>query len=948
MSTKEKIGIAVSVILGVIALLFGAVAILYFALGFDIFGFEGNNVSFSSAYCEKLVCVDVPANKPEQVRGAFISYGTDYMKNTDSEQNTVDTVKAEIDACINGIKDMSFNAVFVDAVQNGEIVTVSQDNSMLNVLEYAVGQAKQAELYTFCCVKASDVFDVGAMSVKQDFLTKLCSAYAFDALLITDFNTLGSVAQTEKMSSLLNYAKWTVKQARGDIYFGAESSAVWANESETTPDGSVTTADYQALSDGFDTLAWAVRGSVDYIFANLQYSTKDSKAPFETLAKWWSEQLSDCAADLIVGHSAYKICSSEYAGWQSPDELVKQASIASTLKNCKGSAYRTYSSLAADVQNSTSVLLNYYGGQVKDELIFNELVVTKPSSSSVKTNESVFNIAGSSDPNFPLFINGTEVSRSEYGYFSKDINLTPGKNTVTVTHKGATKTFSVNYERILIQSVSPSEATYAMGGSYLTITAVAFKNAAVYATINGAKVPMSVDASASDEFNTTDGSDFTKYIGEYKLPASTTKEQNLGTVEVVCTYDGYTYSKKGGAVTVNKIIENPTMVEITSANAEVRSSEYTGTAYNPAYTPLVERTLDYYIGDVKIDGSKFYILKSGRRVLASKVELRNYTSMSDNTLALQSVSVSGNATTVRLKTDWNVPFNVITGSVAKTNAGFNAGYVDIKFDYTPFVSGSVDFSASGVIKSSEWINNGDGSSTLRLYLLKASGFYGYTASYGAGGVLDISFKNHSTSSLAGKVITIDAGHGACDDAAGNGLDPGAIGTNRNYPEYVITYKVAQKVKEQLEAKGATVYLVRTSLKTTMLQPQRVTKIIDCNPDASVSIHCNSSVSSAPFGVEGYYFYNYSQPLAANITSKLAAAYSSIYGGALPNTSYSINRGAKYGEYAVSRVTNCPAVLMEIGFISNESECTAIVKDINGDNKIAKAVADGIESYFAGR
>ncbi|MCR4926003.1 MAG: N-acetylmuramoyl-L-alanine amidase, partial [Clostridiales bacterium] len=948
MNAKKKTLIALISIVSVLLLTAGAFCVTYFLLGLDIFGIQKTNVKYLNKYSAVFNQTVVATNQPTSfVKGAFIVNGVDFNK---SEEDSIDTIKTDIDSAINGISDYKFDTVFISAINNAEVITKnSEDNNLINCLEYALQKADEKSLYTVCCIDAEDIIDTNDFSVNSDFISSLCKEYAFKGLMLTNLDKLNFEGsdysfeeKTEKLNSCIKHIEWFVKQARGDIYFGVEVPAVWANFSADER-GSKTTADYQGYINGsIDALAYAQRGIVDFIFVDCEYSTKDTKVPFETILNWWGEALKDNSANLIIGHSVFKICSADYEGWQSPDELIKEASIVKNNPKCFGSVYYSYSDLKKDVQNSTSVLMNYYGGQIEDKLVFNELVVTSLKSSTVKTNESIIKVAGSSDPNFPLYLNSNEVDRTEYGYFSKDINLKPGNNTVTLSHKGTVKTYTINYERILIQSVSPANSTYVMGNTSLSLSAIAFKNSTVYAVINGQRVNMSMVDEASDEFNTSEGSDFVRYVGEYNLPASKTTEQNLGAVKFYCINDGYNYSLNGGSIIVNKVVENPTMVEIVKDNTEVRSASTSSSDYSPEYTPLVKGTLDYYVQTVTSGNTKYCILKSGRRVLYSNVELRDFSSMTDNKATLVSVTSNADATTLTLNTSWKVPFNVITDSHGKKVNSYTPAYIDIKFNYTPFVSGNADFSSSDVIKGSEWLQNNNGESVLRLYLKKAGGYYGYTAQYNSSGNLVIAFKNHDTASIKGKVVVLDAGHGAADNMSGAGLDPGALSSNPNYHEYVITLKIAQKAKALLEAKGATVYMTRNTLITTTLQYQRVTKIIGWNPDASVSIHCNSSTSSSPYGTETYYYYNNALPLASNIHNKLVSAYTnSIY----HKNDSNISRGTKYGEYAVTRVTNCPAVLVEVGFISNQTEGNAMIKDINGENYLAKAIADGIEAYF---
>jgi N-acetylmuramoyl-L-alanine amidase len=60
--------------------------------------------------------------------------------------------------------------------------------------------------------------------------------------------------------------------------------------------------------------------------------------------------------------------------------------------------------------------------------------------------------------------------------------------------------------------------------------------------------------------------------------------------------------------------------------------------------------------------------------------------------------------------------------------------------------------------------------------------------------------------------------------------------------------------------------------------------------------------------------------------------------------YTYNRGIKKGVFQVLRESVIPAILCEIGFISNDKERQLLI-DKNYQNKIAEGLADGILNYI---
>ena len=104
----------------------------------------------------------------------------------------------------------------------------------------------------------------------------------------------------------------------------------------------------------------------------------------------------------------------------------------------------------------------------------------------------------------------------------------------------------------------------------------------------------------------------------------------------------------------------------------------------------------------------------------------------------------------------------------------------------------------------------------------------------------------------------------------------------------------------------------------------------------VSIHNNALPDSAAHlkstGSETYYFYPQSRELAKSVVDSLSK-----------ETGFK-NNGAKAQSFAVVRNTNCPAILVEVGYIINPEDNAKLV-DKNFQNKIADAILHGLENYL---
>ena len=187
-------------------------------------------------------------------------------------------------------------------------------------------------------------------------------------------------------------------------------------------------------------------------------------------------------------------------------------------------------------------------------------------------------------------------------------------------------------------------------------------------------------------------------------------------------------------------------------------------------------------------------------------------------------------------------------------------------------------------------------------------------------ILNPSSTTPVTTSTVKKVV-IDAGHG--------GTDAGAIGGGTY--EKDITLDVAKRVEDLLKKSGFAVLMTRPNDAYVSLQ-DRVAMSENYNPDIFVSIHVNSSVRPEITGVETHYYHQESMTLAQTVHSSLASAVDSP------------NRGLFKSKFYVINHTTAPAILVEIGFISNSAERAQLVGE-KRKQATAKAIADGVKNYF---
>ena len=192
-----------------------------------------------------------------------------------------------------------------------------------------------------------------------------------------------------------------------------------------------------------------------------------------------------------------------------------------------------------------------------------------------------------------------------------------------------------------------------------------------------------------------------------------------------------------------------------------------------------------------------------------------------------------------------------------------------------------------------------------------------------------------------KVVYLDAGHG--------GYDPGA--SYFGISEKSLTLAIQSRVKAKLESEGYQVVTTRTS-DTYVDLTDRSRAANASESDIFVSIHINASGSSAAQGIETYYYQPYAEypsrinatyhanPTRLSMSDTLANAIQS----SLINATGAQNQGVKRQTFAVLRETTAPAVLLELGFLSNPQEAARLNTSAYQET-LANAIVAGIKSYY---
>lgn len=163
--------------------------------------------------------------------------------------------------------------------------------------------------------------------------------------------------------------------------------------------------------------------------------------------------------------------------------------------------------------------------------------------------------------------------------------------------------------------------------------------------------------------------------------------------------------------------------------------------------------------------------------------------------------------------------------------------------------------------------------------------------------------------LQGVRVMLDPGHGE-DDIGAMAVDGTAAPCEKD-----VNLSVAEATKYYLERMGATVIMTRTDDTFRTLE-ERLYEQFTQTPDFFLSIHHNSielvvDANNAK-GTECYYFYEGHKEFATQLSLNVS------------KNAERENRGEKYGYFYVTRSTVSPSNLLEVGFMVNPLEYSAII------------------------
>jgi len=726
----------------------------------------------------------------------------------------------------------------------------------------------------------------------------------------------------ENVNTLVRDCYSAIKSVKSSVRFGISPFGIWANRSRN-PKGSDTNGLQSYYSHYADSLKWVKDGIIDYIAPQLYWNIGYSAADYKKLLSWWNDAVKGTGVDLYIGQAAYKAGDSDpKSPWYGTGEIVRQLELNETMENVKGCIMFTYNSLANYPQLAAAVKEVFAERDASNGT--SGLIISRPSS-NITTSLDSYYINGASDPEKPLYLNGIPVTdRSEKGYFGVLVPLQKGANKFTFTQDGKsvtrviTRTESssepekMSKAQIITSSAFPRSQFYGMPGETVTLSCKAPAGSTVTVQLGGRTYTMKQKTSTpagSGIYAATFACDIT--LPDY---TGTPRVVDMGVPVYTMNYRGTVSTQKGGAG-IGVIMKGaPYYAEV---KVPMTYTFNEPSSENGGVHQLYSGMLDSVTG---MSGS-YVRLASGQWV--SKSDVNIYSPGFRIEPVIKNIEyVTGDVWhTIRLDTSFSpAAFATFDGSSIKL-----------------YVSASSKASApslpsDSIVSSVNISGNGDSGTLVALTLKKGETLGGYyVEKTGTGIELKIRRKavsKNESKPLSGISVMLDPGHG--------GSDSGAIGPlGLACAEKDINLNLAKKLRTELEALGARVYLTRESDTYVSLE-DRLTMSKLMLPDLFVSLHANSMADNVDISkVDGFSVW-YREQLAAPIAGQL-----------YDHVTKSLNRtekGKHVRNFYVTRGTWTPSLILETGFVPNPQEFEWLTDDAE-QTRLARSIAEAIAEYF---
>ncbi|MFZ5944726.1 MAG: family 10 glycosylhydrolase [Bacillota bacterium] len=236
----------------------------------------------------------------------------------------------------------------------------------------------------------------------------------------------GAVTKTriQHVNDMVQGVSTAVKNINNHILFGISPMGIWKNTS-TDATGSETSGTESYYYVYGDTRTWIKNQWIDYVVPQIYWETGHKSADYETLVKWWSDEVKGTNVDLYIGHGLYK------------DAVVREIDIQKRVNQkypeVNGSFYYGMKNLLANTAGCVEKIASVNQLVKLDtsrSIIPNVVINSSPAPVEIKTGTTtarVLNIRSGSGLKYPVLTKlsrGTKVTvlSSQPGWYNIRMN----------------------------------------------------------------------------------------------------------------------------------------------------------------------------------------------------------------------------------------------------------------------------------------------------------------------------------------------------------------------------------------------------------------------------------------------------------------------------------------------------------------------------------------------